>query len=225
MNKPKIVILADISSLKVTCVGFQEIVTGIAENFDVVACKFYSYVAKRNRDFNEYIAANGFDTSLPSESKKRNKLDSRQIIDAIDVISSGKIDAIGLIVGDGDILPLLNLLKSKGVDVYNINVAESKYTDVYSGFISVPLTALRKGYTAPAMRPQSEKPKRQPPQRVAPAVAAPEQIIIKEKEIVREEIIREVPVQVAPTPAPVTEEAKENSRLADVKNILARYRK
>ena len=100
MNKPKMIILADIASLRVTCVGFKQIVKNLESKFDVVTVKFYSYVAKRNRDFNEYISANGFETSLPSASRRRNKLDCRQVIDAADIAALGNIDAVGLITGD-----------------------------------------------------------------------------------------------------------------------------
>lgn len=152
MSKPKIIILADIASLRVSCAGFKQIVNTLEAKFEVVTCKFYSYVAKRNRDFNEYISANGFETSLPSASRRRNKLDSRQVIDAADIAANAKIDAVGLITGEGDILPVVNLLKSKGIDVYDINVAEGKYTYAYTGFVPVPTSALREGYAAPATK-------------------------------------------------------------------------
>ena len=166
MNKPKMIILADIGSLKVTCVGFQQIVKNLEAKFEVVSCKFYSYVAKRNRDYNEYIAANGFETSLPSASRRRNKLDCRQVIDAADIAAMGNIDAVGLITGEGDILPVINLLKNKGIDVYDINVDENKYSYAYTGFIAVPTSALREGYTAPTTK---AKVKRAPKPVVAPA--------------------------------------------------------
>ena len=154
MNKPKMIILADIASLKITCNGFKQIVKNLEAKFEVVTCKFYSYVAKRNRDYNEYISANGFATSLPSASRRRNKLDSRQVI-----------DAVGMITGEGDILPVIDLLKGKGIDVYDINVTEGKYAYAYTGFIAVPTSALREGYTAPATKAQQKrapKPVQQP---------------------------------------------------------------
>ncbi|MDR0696740.1 MAG: NYN domain-containing protein [Christensenellaceae bacterium] len=173
-TKPKMVILADIASLRITCVGFQALVEEISKDFDVVACKFYSYVAKRNRDYNEYIANHAFDTFLPSASRRRNKLDSRQIISAVEIANSISanavaVNAVGLITGEGDILPVLNLLKSKGIDVYDINTAEGKYKDMYNGFINVPVSALRVGYAAPAIRPGQKRPKPAP---AAPAAAA-----------------------------------------------------
>ena len=48
MNKPKLAILADIASLKITCEGFQKLMR--IKKVTVVYCKFYSYVAK-NKDF------------------------------------------------------------------------------------------------------------------------------------------------------------------------------
>ncbi len=157
MNKPKMIILADIASLKVTCAGFKQIVKNLESKFEIVTVNFYSYVAKRNRDFNEYVAANGFITYLPSASRRRNKLDSRQIIDATDIAATGNIDAVGLITGEGDILPVVNLLKSKGIEVYDINVAEGKYTYAYTNFITVPTSALREGYAAPATKKPAAK--------------------------------------------------------------------
>ncbi len=157
MNKPKMIILADIASLRVTCAGFKQIVKNLESKYDVVSCKFYSYVAKRNRDFNEYIAANGFQTELPSASRRRNKLDSRQILDIAGIAASANIDAVGLITGEGDILPAIDLLKSKGIEVYDINVYEGKYTYAYTGFIAVATSALREGYAAPATKPAVKK--------------------------------------------------------------------
>ncbi|MGI6594058.1 MAG: NYN domain-containing protein [Christensenellales bacterium] len=157
MSKAKMIILADLGALKLSCEGFKEIVKGLEVKFDVVACKFYDYVAKRNRDFNEYIAANGYDTSLPSASRRRNRLDSRQIMDATTIAYDGTIQAVGFITGEGDILPILNLLKSKGIDVYDINIAEGKWQYAYNGFYQVPMSALRKGYAAPPSRVQKAK--------------------------------------------------------------------
>lgn len=152
MNKPKIIVLADIASLRVTCNGFKDIVKGLETKFEVVACKFYSYVAKRNRDFNEYISAFGYETELPSASRRRNKLDSKQVMDATLIAQLGKIDAVAMITGEGDILPVVNLLKSRGIDIYDINVQEGKYTYAFTGFIPVATSALREGYTAPATK-------------------------------------------------------------------------
>lgn len=163
MSKPKMIVLADIAALKVSCEGFQQIVKNLEAKFDVVSCKFYGYVAKRNRDYNEYIAANGFETSLPSASRRRNKLDSRQVLDCADIAAVGRIDAVALIVGDGDILPVVNMFSAKGVDTYDVNLTEGKYTYAYTGFIAVPLTALREGYAAPpTRRPASAAPKKAP---------------------------------------------------------------
>lgn len=171
-NKPKMIVLADIASLKVSCKGFQSVVANLESRYDVITCKFYSYVAKRNRDFNEYIAANSYDTSLPSASRRRNKLDSRQIIDAADIAASGKIDAVALMVGEGDILPVIDLLKGKGIDVIELNVQETKYTYAYTSFFPVPASALREGYTAPATRPAAKKaPKPVQPKQQQPAAS------------------------------------------------------
>ncbi|MDD3947616.1 MAG: NYN domain-containing protein [Clostridia bacterium] len=157
MNKPKMIILADIASLKVTCVGFKQIVKNLEAKYEIVTCKFFSYVAKRNRDYNEYISANGYGVSLPSASRRRNKLDSNQVIEAADIAYNDRIDAVAMISGEGDILPVIDLLKGKGKEVFDINVESGKYNYAYSGFIAVPTSALREGYTAPATKAKAKK--------------------------------------------------------------------
>jgi len=175
MNKPKMIILADIASLRVTCVGFKQIVKNLEAKYEIVTCKFYSYVAKRNRDFNEYISANGYGVSLPSASRRRNKLDSKQVIDAADIAYNDKIDAVAMITGEGDILPVIDLLKGKGKEVLDINVDSGKYNYAYTGFVAVPTSALREGYTAPATKAVAKK----APKPVAP-VQRPENPYVAE---------------------------------------------
>ncbi|HHU43481.1 MAG: NYN domain-containing protein [Bacillota bacterium] len=157
MNKPKIALLIDLASLRISCEGFKKLAEKISADFEIVNCKFYSYVAKRNRDFNEYIAAKGYDAVTPIASRRRNKLDTRQIIDGTILGLNSSIDAVGFALGDGDILPIVSFLKLKGKDVYEIGVEESPYTPEFSGFIDVDETYLRKGYAAP---PQKKAPKK-----------------------------------------------------------------
>jgi hypothetical protein len=152
------IILADIASLKITCVGFKQLVKNLEAKYEIVTCKFFSYVAKRNRDFNEYISANGYSVSLPSASRRRNKLDSNQVIEAVRIADNDKIDAVAMITGEGDILPVVDLLKSRGKEVYDINVDSGKYNYAFTGFIAVPTSALREGYTAPATKKKAPKP-------------------------------------------------------------------
>lgn len=159
MNKPKITLLVDLSSLRITCEGFKSLAAKISTQFDIVAVKFYSYVAKRNRDFNEYIAAKGYDAVTPIASKRRNKLDSRQVIDATLIGSGSTVDAVAFATGEGDIIPIVSYLKAQGKDVYDIGAEEGKYSEAFTGFISVPMTAFREGYAAPTTKKVEKKAK------------------------------------------------------------------
>ncbi len=167
MALPKMAILADLSSLAISCEGFKGVLANIEKNFDVTYVKLYSYVAKRNRDYNEFIAAKGINAVTPISSKKRNKLDSRQIIDATEIALFKGFDAVALMVGQGDILPLITYLKLRGLNVYEINVAESEYSASYTGFFQVPESGLREGYAAPVTKrePKAARPR--------PAVSRP----------------------------------------------------
>lgn len=152
MNRPKIALLIDLASLRVTCEGFKKLYNEISEVYDIVFVKFYSYVAKRNRDFNEYIAAKGYDAVTPIASRRRNKLDTRQIIDATKINMNSSIDAVAFAVGEGDILPIITELKMNGKDVLEIADAQSTYSDAYSGFIPVSADYMREGYIAPTKK-------------------------------------------------------------------------
>ena len=165
MKKPKIALLIDLSSLRVSCEGFKKLTAEIEEKYEIVNVKFYSYVAKRNRDFNEYIAAKGYDAVTPIASKRRNKLDSRQVIDGTLIGMSSTVDAVGFATGEGDILPIVSYLKVKGIDVVDINVEEGAYTSEFSAFVKVDESYLRKEYSAPT----TKKIKKEPKKVVAPA--------------------------------------------------------
>ena len=154
------IILADIASLRVTCAGFKQIVKNLESKFEVVTCKFYSYVAKRNRDFNEYIAAKGYDAVTPVASRRRNKLDTRQIIDGTKISINSTIDTVAFAVGEGDILPIITELKMNGKEVLEIAVEESTYTDAFNGFIPVNVNYLREGYAAPTKKREKKAPKK-----------------------------------------------------------------
>lgn len=160
MKKPKIALLIDLSSLRVSCEGFKKLTAEIEENYEIVNVKFYSYVAKRNRDFNEYIAAKGYDAVTPIASKRRNKLDTRQVIDGTLIGMSSTVDAVGFAAGDGDILPIVSYLKAKGMDVIDINIEEGAYTSEFSGFVKVDASYLRKEYAAPTTKKIKKEPKK-----------------------------------------------------------------
>lgn len=159
MNKPKIALLIDLASLKVSCNGFKQLLAEIEEKYEVSFVKFYSYVAKRNRDFNEFIAAKGYDAVTPVASRRRNKLDSRQIIDGTKLGIYSTVDAVGFAVGEGDILPIISELKQTGKDVVEIAVEEGAYSDAFSSFIAVDPSYLREGYAAPTKKREKKAPK------------------------------------------------------------------
>ena len=169
MRKPKIALLIDLASLRISCDGFKKLAAEIEREYEIVNVKFYSYVAKRNRDFNEYIAAKGYDAVTPIASRRRNKLDTRQVIDATILGMSSSIEAVGFAVGEGDILPIVSYLKQKGMDVIDINIAESVYTAEFSGFIKVDMSYLREGYAAPTIKKAAPK----QPKKVAQPAPAP----------------------------------------------------
>lgn len=190
-NKPKIALLIDLSSLRISCEGFKKLAAEIEEIYEIVRVKFYSYVAKRNRDFNEYIAAKGYEVALPVASRRRNKLDSGQIIDGTLIGAGSGIQAVGMATGDGDVLPIVSFLKGRGIDVYDINVEESVYTPEFSGFFRVGMDYLREGYAAPTVRKPKAPKKVRIPEKAPEAPASPRATDVKQG-LSRAEIVKSI---------------------------------
>ena len=160
MSKPKIALLIDLGSLKVSCDGYQKLAAEIEKEYELACVKFYSYVAKRNRDFNEFIAAKGYDAVTPVASRRRNRLDSRQIIDGTKIALNSTIDAVGFAYGEGDILPIVTELKQSGKDVVEIAVEKGAFGDAFNAFIPVSVDYLREGYSAPTTKREPKAPKK-----------------------------------------------------------------
>ena len=160
MSKPKIALLIDLGSLKVSCEGYQKLAAEIERDYEIAFVKFYSYVAKRNRDFNEFIAAKGYDAVTPVASKKRNRLDSRQIIDGTKIANGSSVNAVAIAFGEGDILPIVTELKQSGKDVLEIAVEKGAYNTAFNGFIPVDVAYLREGYAAPTTKRAPKAPKK-----------------------------------------------------------------
>ncbi len=158
--KPKIALLIDLGSLRISCDGYKKLAAEIEKTYEIAFVKFYSYVAKRNRDFNEFIAAKGYDAVTPVASRRRNKLDSRQIIDGTKISMNSTVDAVAFAVGEGDILPIVTELKKGGKDVIEIGVREGAYSEAFSGFIAVDPACLREGYAAPTTKKMPKAPKK-----------------------------------------------------------------
>lgn len=176
MNKPKIVLLIDLASLKISCEGFKKLIAEIEQKFEVAGVKFYGYVAKRNRDFNEYTDAKGYYKETAFASKRRNKLDSQQIIEAALIGQNSTVDAVGIASGDGDILPVASYLKLKGKSVYEIAVETGLYSEAFNGFIPVSASYLREGYASPSTKTKTKKaPKAIPAPVVTPAAVQAEE--------------------------------------------------
>lgn len=170
MSKPKMALLVDLGSLKVSCDGFRKLLDEIESKYDVVFVKFYSYVAKRNRDFNEFISAKGYDAVTPIASRRRNRLDTRQVIDGTKIALNSTVDAVGIAYGEGDIIPIVTELKQTGKDVVEVGVEKGAYSEVFSSFIPVNVNFLRDGYAAPTKKRAKKEPKTVAPKETNPYI-------------------------------------------------------
>ena len=61
MNTKKIVVLADIESVRVPFTSFEKALKEVSKYGDVAGCKFYGYSAKRTKDYADFIADNNYE--------------------------------------------------------------------------------------------------------------------------------------------------------------------
>ncbi len=123
MNNRKIALLVDVDNVKIGGEAFNELYAKLNEIGDVVYCKFYGYNDRKHIYLSDAIARYGYETAPFMRYKKRfSQLDNRIIVDAIKLnYTKTEIDTYCLIVGDGDLIPLLVELKSCGRFLIDIN--------------------------------------------------------------------------------------------------------
>ncbi|MBE5735148.1 MAG: NYN domain-containing protein [Clostridiales bacterium] len=123
MNNRKIALLVDVDNVKIGGEAFNELYAKLNEIGDVVYCKFYGYNDRKHIYLSDAIARYGYETAPFMRYKKRfSQLDNRIIVDAIKLnYTKTEIDTYCLVVGDGDLIPLLVELKSCGRFLIDIN--------------------------------------------------------------------------------------------------------
>lgn len=118
MNTKKIVVLADIESVRVPFSSFDKALKEISKQGEIASVKFYGYSAKRTKDYAEFIADNNYDALSSLAGKRKGKLDLRQVIDAVKISAHPNVDAIFIMYGKGNIKPLISYLRGLGIEVY-----------------------------------------------------------------------------------------------------------
>lgn len=118
MNTKKIIVLADIESVRVPFSSFDKALKQVAKNGEITSCKFYGYSAKRTKDYADFIADNNYDALTALPGKRKGKLDLRQVIDAVRAAQYPNIGGFFIMYGKGNIKPLISYLKSLGMEVY-----------------------------------------------------------------------------------------------------------
>lgn len=108
-------VLVDLQSERLGIEMFNKLIEEIKREGSVEYVKFYNYLAKRNSEFSTFIKEYGADIDLPMMSKKKVRIDMRQVIDAVRIASSnGNIDTFLLICSEVDGIYLINELKKAG---------------------------------------------------------------------------------------------------------------
>lgn len=192
MNTKKIVVLADIESVRVPFSSFEKALREVSKQGEIASVKFYGYSAKRTKDYAEFIADNNYDALSSLAGKRKGKLDLRQVIDAVKISAYPNVDAFFIMYGKGNIKPLISYLRSLGIEVYagvtepDENSAKCNQTVILEG----GLLYTQMKHPKPAKAPRVARPAAPvaAPQ-YAPAPAAP---------------------QYAPAPAPAPAPASED---------------
>ena len=249
MNNRKIALLVDVDNVKIGGEAFNELYAKLNEIGDVVYCKFYGYNDRKHIYLSDAIARYGYETAPFMRYKKRfSQLDSRIIVDAIKLnYTKTEIDTYCLVVGDGDLIPLLVELKSCGRFLIDINSPYyEQNTHMFDAHIMltsltedvetyVPKTKkakkviTKKHVEAPIKfsTPVVEEEEYVAPKVVKPSPIAKTTVRVQEEEQIEEVAQRVQQPQVArpavtkPAPAPVVEEVEEVEEIVEEEDSTA----
>ncbi len=156
-NKKTMIILADLGASKITYTGFRELVEILEKDYDIIDCKFFNYVGKRNRDFHEYISNNGYLVSISSSSHKKHSLDSFQVLAAGKIAANKSAEAVLMIAGAGDIIPVISELRGSGIDVIGAGSEKTLNQSEYKNFIKTKTHWINVGCETPKKTTTSRK--------------------------------------------------------------------
>lgn len=114
----KIALLIDVDNYKVNEKELSYLFNRLNMKGEVVYGKVYNFSDKANADLRDIIEQNGFDTAMQSsESRKTKKsqFDMRIALDATRLcFTNNTIDTFCLACGDGNIVPLISMLRAEG---------------------------------------------------------------------------------------------------------------
>lgn len=203
----KIALLADVDNIKIDFDGFLQVIDEIEQYGEIIYGKLYGFSDRKHRAFVNYVAQKGLDTASVMRLKKRNKsqLDIRIIIDAVDLaLTNEEIDCFAIITGEGDVVPLISTLKSKGKFVLGGFPGGEDNASVCHAEITIPAPA---GTEA---TPKKEAPVEEAPvvENVQPVKTLEElqREFEAEEEMVEEEVTQEAPIEEAPAQTLTAEE-------------------
>lgn len=135
-NYRKFVLLADIDNTEITADGLKKIIEKVQALGDIFYTKLYGVNDKKAKDFSELIDGKCCDTApvLRTKGKSRKSFqDTRIIVDAMKIASSGVADSFAIIAGEGDYGYLLSALKAAGMFIagrFNSDINIS-FCDIY----------------------------------------------------------------------------------------------
>ncbi len=114
----KIALLIDVDNYKVTDKELNYLINRLNMKGEVIYGKVYNYSDRLHKELSETIEHNGFDTAMQTVANKKTKksvFDMRIALDAVKICcTNNAIEAFCLACGDGDIIPLISMLRAEG---------------------------------------------------------------------------------------------------------------
>lgn len=108
-------VLIDLASARIGVEMVKKACADIEREGSIEYMKFYNYSTKSNREFAGFIKENSADVDLPMASRKKVRIDMRQVIDAVRIASTcDNINSFFIICSEVDGIYLINELKKQG---------------------------------------------------------------------------------------------------------------
>ncbi|MCL2177628.1 MAG: NYN domain-containing protein [Firmicutes bacterium] len=136
-------LLVDVDNVTVSAELLDSIIHQCELQGNIIYGKVYGYSDRRHRKLLPIINTRGFETASTMASKKgkRSVLDLRIVVDAVRLACQNEsITAFCLVTGDGDLVPLIVMLKSFGKYVVGGFLNNSDNDNVCDKLINVRQT-------------------------------------------------------------------------------------
>ena len=177
MQEKRIAVFIDVDNAELNVASFDKALELISGFGSVVYGKVYGASERKHKEILNRVAEYGFDLAPVMRVKKRGSkpADLRIFVDAVDAVYSlPSVDAIAVLTGKGDLVPLFAKMRALEVSVLSLASEDEAVTRLIDEVLELEIAPQPVKYNNPRIRPQPFAPAAAEPETQEPAAAEEE---------------------------------------------------